>query len=279
MSQPFGLPSSTRPSGGLELIELPDAGAVAEKVAALVLQSRLRDPQRPLGLATGRTMEPVYQALAAQLAHLPVEQQQSLRQGWLSFNLDEYVGLAAENPRSFAAEMARRLVVPLGLDPQAVRLPCGTAADPEAEARGYAAELAAAGGLGLQLLGLGLNGHVGFNEPPCAADAPCRCVTLSAATRSQNAAAFGGDAGAVPTRAITFGLAEILSAERILLVVTGAAKAPVLRRVLEESPHADLPASWLQLHPSVSVIADGAALGRSGSAPPNVPDRLRAHRD
>jgi glucosamine-6-phosphate deaminase len=262
LSQSAALSPAARRSARLELIELPDAGAVAERVAALLLQARMRDPLRPLGLATGRTMEPVYGAMAAQLSLLPAAQQQRLRQGWLSFNLDEYVGLAADDPRSFAAEMARRLVVPLGLDPQAVRLPRGVAADPDAEARRYAGDLAAAGGLGLQLLGLGLNGHVGFNEPPCAADAPCRCVSLSAATRSQNAASFGGDAGAVPPRAITLGLAEILAAEQIVLVVTGAAKAPVLRRVLEEPPGADLPASWLRGHPAVRVFADGAALGR-----------------
>jgi glucosamine-6-phosphate deaminase len=248
--------------GHLELIELPDAEAVAERVAADLLLARRRRPQRPLGLATGRTMEPVYGALVRLLALLPAAEQQRLRQQWLSFNLDEYVGLAADDPRSFSAEMERRLVRPLGLDPQTVRLPRGVAADPGAEARRYGAELAAAGGLGLQLLGLGLNGHVGFNEPPCAADAPCRCVVLSEATRMQNAAAFGADPAAVPARAITVGLAEILAAERILLVVTGAAKAPVLRRVLEEPPCPALPASWLRLHPAVRVIADGAALRR-----------------
>jgi glucosamine-6-phosphate deaminase len=87
-------------------------------------------------------------------------------------------------------------------------------------------------------------------------------VELSDGTRSQNASAFGGVAAAVPTRAITLGLAEILAAERILLVVTGTAKASVLRRVLEAPPTPDIPASWLQFHPAVSVIADGAALGR-----------------
>ena len=206
-------------------------------------------------------MEPVYAALAQQLEQLSGAQQQAIRQGWLSFNLDEYVGLAATDTRSFAAFMAARLQRTLGLQPEQVLLPDGLAADPQAEARRYGAALAVAGGVGLQLLGLGLNGHVGFNEPPCGAQAPCRCLTLSAATRAQNAGAFGGDPEAVPAQAITLGLAEILAAERILLVVTGASKAAILKRALQEPPCPEVPASWLQHHPRLEVVADRAALG------------------
>jgi len=248
------------PTGGPGLIRLVDAAAVAEQVAALLLAEARRSGHRPLGLATGRTMEPVYAALARQLALLPPTEQAAVRRGWCSFNLDAYVGLDAADPRSFAAEMTHRLTTPLGLDPQRVHLPDGQAADPQAAAECYAAQLAAAGGIGLQLLGLGLNGHVGFNEPPCEADAPCRCVELSPATRHQNAGAFGGDPEAVPPRAITLGLREIQAAERLLLVVTGAAKAEVLARaLLREPPRPELPASWIQLHPRALVMADGAA--------------------
>jgi glucosamine-6-phosphate deaminase len=258
-------------AGGLELIELDDARAVAGRVAALVLTERLRHPARPLGLATGRTMEPVFIALARDLALLPSTEREAVRRDWLSFNLDEYVGLTAADPRSFAAVMARLVVAPLGLDPARVLLPDGRAVDPDTEAHRYAAALAEAGGIGLQLLGLGLNGHVGFNEPPCGPDAVCRCVPLSAITRHQNATGFGGDPCVVPERAITLGLAEILAAERIVLVVTGSAKAEVLRRCLEEPPTPELPASWLQSHPAVTVIADGAALGRTLRPPSPSP--------
>jgi glucosamine-6-phosphate deaminase len=242
---------------------LADPTAVAEQVASLLLADRLR-PHRPLGLATGRTMAPVYAALARRLGQLEPALAAGVRESWCSFNLDEYVGLAAQDPASFAATMARQLVEPLGLAPGRVRLPDGRAADPEAEARRYGAAVARAGGIGLQLLGLGLNGHVGFNEPPCDAAAPCRCVALSAQTRAQNAAGFGGDPEAVPRRAITLGLVEILSARRVLLVVTGAAKAAILRRALREPPTPELPASWLQQHPALTVIADaGAGAGLS----------------
>ena len=228
-------------------------------MAARLLEERLQRPRLPLGLATGRTMEPVYAALVQQLEQLSGAQQQAIRQDWLSFNLDEYVGLALHDPRSFKAFMAAWLQRPRGLQPEQVLLPDGLAADPQAEARRYGAALAVAGGVGLQLLGLGLNGHVGFNEPPCGAKAHCRCLSLSAATRTQNAGAFGGDPKAVPVQAITLGLAEILAAERILLVVTGSSKAAILKRALQEPPCPEVPASWLQHHPRLEVVVDRAA--------------------
>jgi glucosamine-6-phosphate deaminase len=254
---------NTHPKGW-KLVACADGAAVAEHVAACLLRDRQRWPDQPLGLATGRTMEPVYGALVKAVHALPVVEQQRLRQQWLSFNLDEYVGLAPGDAGSFAAFMARHLQQPLALGMDQVRLPAGLASDPGGEAQRYATDLARCGGLGLQLLGLGLNGHVGFNEPPCPATAPCRCLELSSTTRDQNAAAFGGDAQAVPEQAITLGLAEILAAQRLLLVVTGAAKAGILARLLSQQPSPALPASWLQGHPNLTLVADQAALGECG---------------
>ena len=133
---------------------------------------------------------------------------------------------------------------------------------PEREARRYGQAIAAAGGLGLQSLGLGDNGHGGFNEPPCAAAAPTRCLELDPTTRRQNAGLFAAGLAAVPERAITVGLAEILAAETVVLVVSGEAKAEVLRRSLEEPPQPQVPASWLQGHPRLKVLVDGAAASR-----------------
>jgi glucosamine-6-phosphate deaminase len=242
------------------LVRFADSACQADWVASLLLRDRLLRPEHPLGLATGRTMEPVYAALARQVNGLTPAERQELRRRWCSFNLDAYVGVDRADPRSFAAEMASRLTTPLGLDPERVHLPDGQAADPHAAAECYAAQLAATGGIGLQLLGLGLNGHVGFNEPPSEPAVACHCVALSDHTRRQNAGAFGGDPDAVPWRAITLGLAEILAARRVLLVVTGAEKAAILHRALEEPPSADLPASWLQLHPALTVIVDADAM-------------------
>lgn len=241
-------------------IVLPDVPAVAERAAELLLRQRLETPERCLGLATGGTMEPVYAALARRVRSLPVAERQRLQRQWRSFNLDEYVGLGADHPGSFATVMRHRLIDPLDLDGEKVQLPDGRAEDPSAEARRYAAALRRAGGIGLQLLGLGRNGHLGFNEPPSAVDAPCRCLSLRTVTREHNAAAFGGRPEAVPPRAITLGMAEILAADRILLVVTGTAKADVLQRAFAEPPTPDLPASWLQRHPAVLLLADAAAV-------------------
>lgn len=246
----------------LALTLLDDGKAVARHVARELLSHALAPKPSCLGLATGATMLPVYAALVEAARQLPEGQSRHLRRHWLSYNLDEYVGLGRTHPYSFAAYMHARLTEPLGLDPAALRLPDGLVPDPLAEAGRYAAEIRAAGGIGLQLLGLGVNGHVGFNEPPCDATSICRPVRLCAATRRHNAAAFAGDPAAVPEWAITLGLAEILAARRILVVVTGAAKADVLGRLLRRRPSPELPASWLQGHPAVEVVADRAALSR-----------------
>lgn len=258
---PLALPFAVLPCWEGRVRVAADAAALAETVAAQLEQALKSDPRRPLGLATGRTMEPVYRALLGRLEGWSAQQREHLRRNWRSFNLDEYVGLEAGDPRSFAATMGKQLGDPLGLGPEQLQLPDGKAAEPDREARRYGQAVADAGGLGLQVLGLGLNGHVGFNEPPCLATAICRCLALCPITRAQNSAAFGNDPAAVPRQAITLGLAEILQAERILLVVSGSSKAPILRRLLQNPPEADLPASWLQGHPGAELWVDGAALG------------------
>jgi len=226
------------------------------------LRRRLDDASpRPLGLATGRTMEPFYAALVQRLRQWSSADLTHLREGWLSFNLDEYVGLPALHAGSFRAYMHERLGEPLGLASAQLCLPDGAAVDPAQEALHYALQLRQAGGIGIQLLGLGSNGHVGFNEPPCSADAPCRCIDLSPATRDQNAEAFGGDLALVPRQAITLGMADILAAQEVHLIVTGAAKAAILQRLLTGGCDPALPASWLLRHPRVRLWVDDAALG------------------
>ena len=230
------------------------------------LRQTLQNPaaSRPLGLATGRTMEPLYAALVKRLLRWPPQDLAALRRSWCSFNLDEYLGLPAGDPRSYRSFMNDRLGRPLALPEGALQLPDGQAADGDAAALAFRAALQVRGGIGVQLLGLGSNGHVGFNEPPCTPEQACRVVALSPATRQQNAGHFGGDPAAVPARAITLGLEEILAAEDIHLVVTGQAKAGILGRLLAlKQPDPDLPASWLLLHPRVRLWADAEALSLS----------------
>jgi glucosamine-6-phosphate deaminase len=238
--------------------------AVVDHLVQGLLDSLEQEVFRPLGLATGRTMEPFYAALVSRLRDWPTDRLQLLRQHWRSFNLDEYVGLAAEHPSSFSAFMGHHLVGPLGLDPAQVSLPDGATADPEAAADRYAAAIRSAGGIGLQLLGLGSNGHVGFNEPPCGPDERCRVVRLSSTTRLQNAAAFQGSPELVPKEAITLGLLEILAAKELHLIVTGAAKAEILRKALDREGDPEVPASWLRRHPNLWLWVDDAAWGDEG---------------
>ena len=206
-------------------------------------------------------MEPLYRALVAQLQGWSEPELMQLRQHWCSFNLDEYLGLGADDPRGYRSYMRRHLAGPLRLSDATVHLPDSTAPDGAAAAARYSDELQAHGGIGVQLLGLGSNGHVGFNEPPSQSHCGCHEVVLTPATRHQNAALFGGQAEAVPERAITLGLAEILAASEIHLVVTGAGKASILQRLLSlRAPDPMLPASWLLSHPRVWLWCDAAAL-------------------
>ena len=219
------------------------------------------DPLKPLGLATGRTMEPLYRTLVERLRSWSADELEDLRARWCSFNLDEYLGLSADDPRGYRAYMTHHLAAPLGLPASAVHLPDSTAADGAVAARRYGEQLSCCGGIGLQLLGLGSNGHVGFNEPPCPPDQHCHEVALTPATRQQNAVLFDGCVEAVPQRAIPLGLWEILAAAEIHLVVTGAAKAGILKRLLDlTEPDPALPASWLLTHPNVWLWCDAAAL-------------------
>ena len=242
------------------LVVVETVAGLSAGVVEVVAEALRADPGLILGLATGRTMEPIHAGLVGRLSALSAGTLAAIRSQWRSFNLDDYVGLAPGDPRSFTATMRRQLGDPLGLAPEQLQLPRGLTDDPGREALRYREAIAAAGGIDLQLLGLGLNGHVGFNEPPCLASAESRCLTLSPSTRLQNAALFGGDPDAVPSRAITLGLAEILQARRILLVVSGSGKAPILRRLLQDPPSPELPASWLQAHPALQLWVDRAAL-------------------
>ncbi len=227
----------------------------------LELQKRLFETSpKPIGLATGRTMTSVYSSLLTRLKRWPAHQLESLLEGWCSFNLDEYVGLGVEDIPSFIRYMSCYLGDPLQLGPKQLFIPNGIAKDPNHEAFLYLQKLNSCGGIGMQLLGLGANGHIGFNEPPSGSESSCRVVCLSPFTKKQNAFAFGGEVDKVPDYAITLGIQEILQAEKIHLVVTGQTKASILSKLLNSSVSEDLPASWLKLHSNVYIWADQSAI-------------------
>ena len=236
----------------MDLVIRPNADAAAVLCAALVAERLRRKPDLVLGCATGRTMERVYRELVKQ------------REGGLdfsrcrTFNLDEYVGLAPDNPRSYHAYMREHLFDHVNLDPDHTHLPNGVAPDLGAECRRFEARIREVGGIHLQLLGLGESGHIGFNEPLSSLMSRTRDKALTPTTREQNAAFFGG-AEQVPARALTMGVGTILEAKEIVMLVTGEGKAAILAQATEGPITAMISATALQLHPNCKVIVDEAA--------------------
>lgn len=235
------------------LTVFPTANDAADAVAERLLAVVRGNSKSVLGLATGQTPRRVYAGLV-----------QAFRAGKVSFrdvstyNLDEYCGLPAFHPDSFAAFMQRELFGHADFDSAKINLVRGDAEDPELEAERYAASLRNAGPIDVQLLGLGTNGHIGFNEPGSAQDSRVRVVELTGETLSANQPSLI-ELKSVPTHAITMGIADILDAREIIMMATGPAKANAVRRSLQAAPTADCPASFLQGHPRIHWYLDKAA--------------------
>jgi glucosamine-6-phosphate deaminase len=229
-----------------------DAKTAASRAAAVVVE-RVASGRAPvLGLATGGTMVPFYADIVVAFRAGMIS-----FSGVSSFNLDEYVGVAPRLPASFHAYMRRHLLDESDLDPARAHVPDGMAPDLAAEASRYEMAIARAGGIDLQVLGIGSNGHIGFNEPGSDFGSRTRVVALSEATRRANTASFPD--GAVPGQALSMGIGTILEAREILLLATGAEKAAAIAGAIEGPLSADCPASALRLHPRVRIICDQAA--------------------
>ena len=239
----------------MKVLIVDTAEAAAARVAAILAAELAARPAAVLGLATGETMRPVYARLAALHRDGGADFARAT-----TFNLDEYVGVGPDHPASFHAFMREALFAHVNLDPARCHLPRGDAPDAEAEARRYEAAIAAAGGIDLQLLGIGRNGHLAFNEPTSSLASRTRIKTLTEATRRANAPAFG--TGPVPRQAITMGIATILAARACLLLATGEATAAAVARMVEGPLGADCPATALQMHPAATIVLDAAAAGR-----------------
>lgn len=237
----------------MEVIIRPTADSAAELVARLIAKELTANPHLVLGLATGRTMVRVYQRLAR--LHREAGLDFSLCS---TFNLDEYVGLAAEHPASYRRYMEEHFFQHVNIDRRNTHLPDGLAGDLEAECRRFEAAIAKFGGIDLQLLGIGRAGHIGFNEPLSALRSRTRVKALTPTTIEQNAEFFGGEAH-VPRRAITMGVGTILEARRLVLLATGGEKASIVAKAVEGPITAMIPATALQLHPRCAVVVDEAA--------------------
>ena len=226
------------------------ARALADRVASAVRER----PAIVLGLPTGRTPLATY----AELRRLHAEQRLSFA-NTSTFNLDEFVGINAEHPASFRQYMQQYFFGAVDVPPGRIHFLNGMAPDLDAECARYERDIEAAGGLDLQLLGLGANGHIGFNEPGDELMADTHRAVLLAGTRRDNAELFGGDPGRVPREALSMGMGTILKARAVILVATGERKARCIERMIHGAVTTRLPASFLQMHARADVYLDRAA--------------------
>lgn len=237
----------------MDVVIRPNAESAAELVAGLIAREMRRNPRLVMGLASGNTMESVY----ACLVRMHVEEGLDFS-AVRTFNLDEYVGLSVNHANSYRHYMNHHLFLRVNIDLENTYLPDGMAADLEAECANYEVLIAECGGIDLQLLGIGKNGHLGFNEPLSALRSRTRVKVLSPVTRAQNAPLFSG-ADLVPLRAITMGVGSILDSRRCILLATGAEKAAIVARAVEGPITSMISATALQLHPECTLILDEAA--------------------
>ncbi len=229
-----------------------DAQQAAVRAAGLYVDLLRRKPDAVLGLATGSTPLGLY----ARLAALYRAGELSFRRA-TSFNLDEYVGLPATHDQSYRYFMEHNLFSHVDLPAERTHVPSGLDVS-DAALAGYDAAIEAAGGIDLQLLGLGGNGHIGFNEPGTPFGLGTHVVELTARTRQDNARFFAS-LDEVPTHAATMGVKTVMHARAILLLAFGSAKAEAVRAALTGPVTEEVPASVLQLHPDVTVICDEEA--------------------
>ena len=223
----------------------------AEKIAALAAQQYVdllkRKPNAILGGATGSTPLGLY----AELVRLNKAREISFKDA-SSFNLDEYVGLDGTHDQSYRYFMDHNLFDHIDIDKSRTRVPSGIdVSDPSA----YDKEIAAAGGVDLQLLGIGNNGHIGFNEPGTPFGSLTHVVELTESTREANKRFFKS-IDEVPTHAVTMGVKTVMQARSIILMAIGPAKAPIMKEMLQGPVTEKVPASVLQLHPDVTVYMD-----------------------
>lgn len=231
----------------------PDARTAARVVAARLAAALEAKPDLVLGLPTGRTPIALYEELVQLTAARGLDWS-----GITTFNLDEFVGLPETDPGSYRQFMERHLFGHLNLRPEGINFLNGMA-DPAEECRRYEEAIAGAGGIDIQIAGIGTNGHIGFNEPGPELQSRTHRVRLTRETRHSNAELFGGDPGRVPSEALSMGMATILQARAIILLANGHSKARCVARTVKGPLTTELPASFLQLHHEADIILDTAA--------------------
>jgi glucosamine-6-phosphate deaminase len=227
---------------------------LARALAVRIRDAIVENPAIVLGLPTGRTPIATYAELRRQHQEGCISFARTV-----TFNLDEFVGVDRDHPGSFRRYMQEHLFDGIDLDETRIHFLDGMAPDLDAECARYERDILAAGGIDLQLLGIGSNGHIGFNEPGPALAADTHHATLHAATRRDNAAAFGNDPDRVPREALSMGMGTILKSAALILIATGERKAHCIERTVHGPVTTMLPASFLQMHRRVELYLDRAA--------------------
>ncbi|KMM36445.1 glucosamine-6-phosphate deaminase [Guptibacillus hwajinpoensis] len=238
----------------MRIIEAIDYEHMSSLAARYLIEKISTNPELILGLATGGTPEGTYKRL--------IEDHRMNGTSYkdiTTYNLDEYVGFSPDNPNSYHAFMYKNLFSELDIQENNVHLPNGVAIDLVEECKAYEERIEENGGIDIQLLGMGSNGHIGFNEPGTSFEANTHLVELTQSTREANARFFT-DIEDVPREAITMGIATIMRSKEILLLVSGETKRNALKELLNGYVRESFPASVLNRHPNVTIIADQKAL-------------------
>lgn len=239
----------------MNVIVVNNFDRMSEEAAKLLVAQVRTKPGSVLGLATGSTPLGVYKLLA-EYHQAGVDFSRVI-----TFNLDEYIGLAPDHPQSYRYYMEENLFSKINIKQENTHVPSGIAPDLEAECRRYEEAIRQAGGIDLQLLGIGSNGHIGFNEPGTPFDSTTQIVDLTESTIRDNSRFFDSP-DEVPTQAVSMGIKSIMQAKSIVLIASGGSKADAVCAAVHGPVTPEVPASVLQLHPSVTIVVDQAAGGR-----------------
>jgi glucosamine-6-phosphate deaminase len=232
-----------------------DYAEISRFAAEEILAGWRKNPRIVLGLATGATPVGMYRELVKQYRENNLD-----FSGITTFNLDEYYPIAPEHPQSYRHFMQEQLFDHVNIKPEQTHIPNGAADDVEQECSRYEAALKASGGIDIQVLGIGENGHIGFNEPGTSFESGTHKVKLAESTIQANSRFFK-DESQVPRYALTMGIRTIMASRKILLLASGERKAKAVAAMVQGPVTEDVPASILQRHPDVLLIADKAAAG------------------
>lgn len=238
----------------MEVIRVKDYDEMSEKACAFVTERLKQRNDLVMGFATGSTPEGLYQRLIEKY-----RKQEITFKDVVSFNLDEYIGLDKDHPNSYYYFMREKLFDHVDISFDNVNIPNGVASDLEAECQAFEAKIKQAGGIELQILGIGENGHIGFNEPGTPFTSRTQVVDLASSTIKANSRFFDS-IEEVPTQAVSMGIGTIMESKEILLLASGENKRDAMTAVLRGDITEDVPATVLQKHPNVTIIADEAAL-------------------